>query len=138
MVAYSFHRQFHEPVETGAKRHTVRANRKRHARVGEPVQLYGGMRTRHCRKLVDPDPICTRVQLIEIAVLSDVNQRLGFITIDGIPLDNDEIEAFAKADGFTATAGATARQRMGRFWTIHHGVGLFEGVVIHWGEASNQ
>ena len=133
MVAYSFNRQFHDDVENRIKRQTVRANRKRHARPGEPVQLYAGMRTRHCRKLVDPDPICTAVQIIEIAVLTDIRQRLGFITLDGITLDDDEIEAFAIADGFHATTGATARQRMGRFWSIHHGPGLFDGVCIRWG-----
>lgn len=132
MVAYSFNRMFHDAVESRFKLQTVRANRRRHARPGERVQLYAGMRTRHCRKLVDPDPICTQLQLIEIAVLTDVRQRLGFITLDGITLDDEEIEAFAVADGFHATAGATARQRMGRFWSINHGAGLFEGVCIRW------
>ena len=132
MVAYSFNRIFHADVESLNKLQTVRAHRKRHAQPGEPVQLYAGMRTRHCRKLVTPDPICTSVSLVEIAVLTDIRQRLGFLTIDGITLDDDEIEAFAIEDGFKASTGATARQRMGRFWSINHGPGLFNGVLIKW------
>lgn len=64
MVAYSFHRMFAPDVEAMIKRQTVRAHRKRHARIGEPVQLYTGMRTKQCRKLVIPDPICHRVDEI--------------------------------------------------------------------------
>ena len=132
MVAYSFNKMFHADVESLKKRQTVRAHRKRHAHPHEPVQLYAGMRTRHCRKLVTPDPICTSVSLVEITVLTDIRQRLGVVKIDGITLDDDEIEAFAIEDGFKATAGTTARQRMGRFWSINHGPGLFRGVLIKW------
>ena len=132
MVAYSFNRMFHADVESLKKRQTVRAHRKRHAHPHEPVQLYAGMRTRHCRKLVTPDPICTSVSLVEIGVTGDVFHRLAFINLDGRSLDDDEIEAFAIEDGFKASETATARQRMGRFWSINHGPGLFSGVLIKW------
>lgn len=61
MVAYSFNRRFVSHVAVGLepgpwlpgmKRHTLRlprAGRSRHARPEQPVQLYSGMRTRHCR-----------------------------------------------------------------------------------------
>jgi len=35
MVAYSFRARFREPILVGAKRQTIRADRKRHARPGE-------------------------------------------------------------------------------------------------------
>ena len=57
MVAYSFKSQFEEPIVAREKRQTVRGFRKRHARPGEPIQLYVGMRTRNCRKILTPDPI---------------------------------------------------------------------------------
>lgn len=61
MVAYNFAAQFAEAVETRKKRQTIRAPRKdnRHAKVGDKLQLYTGMRTTNCRKLVNPDPRCT-------------------------------------------------------------------------------
>ncbi len=54
MVAYSFKAQFAEPILGGTKRQTIRANRKRHARPGELMQLYTGMRTRNYRLLMNP------------------------------------------------------------------------------------
>lgn len=136
MVAYSFNRRFHEAVETGAKAQTVRANRKRHARVGEPVQLYAGMRTKHCRKLVDPDPVCTGVDLVQIEIVPNLSDRLANVAINGCVLSDIEIENFALADGFKATVLTTARQQMGRYWSLAHGEGSFEGVIIRWGPKS--
>ena len=48
MVAYSFKRRFREPILAGSKQQTIRADRKRHARRGEALQLYTGMRTTQC------------------------------------------------------------------------------------------
>lgn len=45
MVAYSFRPQFIAPIQSGAKRQTVRGLRKRHAHVGELVQLYTARRS---------------------------------------------------------------------------------------------
>jgi len=139
MVAYSFRPMFGPQITALTKRQTVRADRKRHARPGEPVQLYQGMRTRHCVKLVERDPICSRVRPIEIAVSDLMPVAIVSITIDGIPLQREEIELFCRADGFAPSCvrdfgldGATARENMGRFWLKHHGQGRFEGVVIEW------
>lgn len=49
MVAYSFHPRFVDAILGGTKRQTIRMHRRRHARPGEEMQLYAGMRTRHCR-----------------------------------------------------------------------------------------
>jgi hypothetical protein len=132
MVAYSFAPQFHDQVSALQKLQTVRANRKRHARAGEPVQLYAGMRTRQCRKLVQTDPVCLDVRQIVIELGGP--SLIKSIEIEGIPLDADEIEAFAVADGFGSTlADGHARLRMGLFWTEHHPlVATFDGVVIRW------
>lgn len=141
MVAYSFAPMFAHQVATLIKRQTVRADRPRHARQGEAVQLYAGMRTRQCRKLVDPDPVCTKVQRIEIAVSSLIDVLVASIAIDGIPLTREEIETFARDDGFAPELlGAstpfpiqsTARANMGQFWQLNHGTGLFHGVLVRW------
>ena len=143
MVAYSFNAIFANQVSSLRKRQTVRAERKRHARPGEPVQLYAGMRTRSCRKLVHPDPVCSSVSKIEISLSILIDDMIASISIDGIPLRSEEIEAFAKADGFgveevgdwrfkaTGRRG-TARWNMGDFWMRNHGSGRFDGVLIKW------
>lgn len=142
MVAYNFNKVFVDQVSGLTKLQTVRADRKRHARPGEQVQLYHGMRTRVCRKLVDPDPVCTAVRKVEIGVSTLIDDMIASIWIDGIPLRAAEIEEFARADGFApehhgkvrigTTVLATARYWMGRFWLEHHGEGRFEGVVVKW------
>ena len=50
MVAYSFNSRFEVAIREGWKTQTIRAGRKRHARPGEMLQLFCGMRTAHCRK----------------------------------------------------------------------------------------
>jgi len=146
MVAYSFAPQFRDPVAQLIKRQTVRGPRKRHARPGEPVQLYTAMRTMHCRKLVDRDPTCVSVEPIEISTSELLDEGIASIAIAGRPLGKDEIEAFAAADGFDPGVfgawqfsgrsldmrPATARYWMGWWWMRTHGLGRFAGVLIKW------
>ena len=122
MVAYSFKKQFVQPIERGLKRQTIRAHRKRHARPGEFLQIYFGMRTQHCRKIID-DPKCLIVENIEIQVGPH-----GFedIRIDGDMLSAHDMKYLARADGFTDTGDMHA------FWHHAHGEGRFEGVIIKW------
>jgi len=133
MVAYSFMAQFAEPIVTLQKLQTVRGNRKRHARPGEPMQLYTAMRTRQCRKLLNVDPICRDVRDIMIGLNSRHPLLIEAISIDGMALDDSEIEDFAVADGFGgALAEGFARRRMGEFWVRHHEWNRFQGVVLRW------
>lgn len=129
MVAYSFQRRFCDDVAGLITRQTIRAERKRHARLGEPVQLYFGMRTKHCRKLVDPDPICTGVWPIVISELD----RPGAAFLEfpkGAPFDAGRSQRvsdeFAFRDGFNDADDFT------RFWRDTHGIGVFRGVLIKW------
>ncbi|MGB3317482.1 MAG: hypothetical protein WBA75_00455 [Sphingopyxis granuli] len=134
MVAYSFKAQFAEPIVAGTKRQTVRGDRRRHARAGEAVQLYTAMRTKHCRKILTPDPICVDVRAIEIGISASDPMIIAECAIDGIRLSDEEIEAFAVADGFSgALADGFARRRMGEFWLQNHEWNAFKGVVIRWG-----
>lgn len=147
MVAYSFAPPFRQQVAGLTKRQTVRAHRKRHARPGEPLQLYTAMRTKHCRKLVEADPICSAVVPIEISTSELLDEWIASIVIAGVPLSRDEIETFAAADGFDpgrfgmtkfpdirkpVLEIATARYWMGWWWTKTHGTGRFDGVLITW------
>lgn len=137
MVAYNFNSAFVSQIEARTKRQTVRAHRRRHARPGEDVQLYTGMRTKQCRKLVSPDPICTRNDEIRII------RRDGFrIELNHIPLSDRELHNFALLDGFDPIRqwphlpemhAFDPVELMRRFWAIAHpGHGDFEGVVIYW------
>ena len=124
MVAYSFKKRFVPLIEAGLKRQTIRGERKRHARRGEPLQLYFGMRTAHCRKIID-DPICEAVWPISLWVptkLEPCTIRFGGA---GRYIDHD----FAVRDGFESVEDFT------RFWFDTHGPGTFHGVVIGWGPA---
>lgn len=132
MVALSFKGQFAGPIVAGSKRQTIRMQRKRPPRVGENLQLYVGMRTKYCRKIV-PDVPCTEVRVIMITVDPTHPELIAGITFDGVDHFKDhEIERFAVADGFTASEGTTARRAMGNFWMRHHGPGEFIGHVIRW------
>lgn len=118
MVAYNFKKQFVPLIEAGLKRQTIRAPRKRHTRPGEAIQLYSGMRTRSCRKLVNPDPICISVEPLLM------NDELG-INLDNRWLSRNDLETLAVADGFSDWEAC-----LGFFEAVH---GFpFQGVLIKW------
>jgi len=123
MVAYSFKRQFVEPILAGTKRQTIRADRRRHARPGEEMQLYTGMRTKHC-KLIGR----TTCESIEPVLL--IVSGAGVIKINGTVLFSDQrMQEFARSDGFTSWAEMCA------FWRDVNGVtDEWNGVLIRWGE----
>jgi hypothetical protein len=121
MVAYSFKARFERAILDGRKRQTVRADRKRHARPGEPVQLYRSMRTKSC-KLLGVAP-CTGVSPIRIDVAGDALELHGVTTTR-----REGLDAFAQQDGFADWSELKA------FWIENHpGVTIFAGWVIYWG-----
>lgn len=126
MVAYSFQKQFVAEIQAGKKHQTIRSCRKnnRHARVGERLQLYTGLRTKNSQKLFERDPICTAVDDVEIHITND--GKIDKIVLNGKQLNSQEIETFAEADGFTS------RDAMSAFFLDYHGTGLFKGCVIKW------
>ena len=132
MVAYNFQKKFVLAIQAGKKHQTIRSYRKnnRHARVGESLQLYAGLRTKNCRKLFGKDPRCTSVDDVEIHITD--GGKIEQIVLSGRNLTSIEIEDFAKADGFIPADGLTARDAMGEFFLDYHGTGLFKGCVIKW------
>lgn len=114
MPAYNFKPQFVAPIRSGRKHHTIRAERKRRTKPGERLQLYTGMRTKMCMKII-PDPICTKVEKIEIHEFT--------VRVDGHILFADECHALAFHDGFDSF------EQMMRFW---EGRLPFHGEIIHW------
>lgn len=134
MVAYSFNKRFEEPIVTGhpatgvIKRQTIRADRKRHARPGELLQLYQGMRTTHCHKII-ADPVCVAVEPVRMALAGMCYVHLlGRDQLFHVPRQLDD---FARRDGFLHWADLQA------FWHAAHPESSdpearFTGVLISW------
>ncbi|TGT72963.1 ASCH domain-containing protein [bacterium M00.F.Ca.ET.159.01.1.1] len=123
MVAYSFKQRFSAPIIAGTKRQTIRADRKRHARAGEQLQLYTGMRTKQCKLIARAT--CIGVDLVMLNLADH-----GVVRINGIVLFSDAaMQKFARSDGFASWAD------MRDFWRDNHpGVEVFEGMLIRWGD----
>lgn len=96
MVAYSFMRRFADLVESDTKPHTIRDNNRngRHAKDGDDLQLYTGMRTKSCRKLRDAK--CVGVYEIDIQY---PHVRI-LISVGWLKLSRGEINQLAIGDGF--------------------------------------
>lgn len=127
MAAYSFKKQFVDPIRAGTKKHTIRADRKdgRVPKIGEPLALYCGMRTKGCFKILDDNPPCTAVQRIHISTYRAMSASWAgnLVFVDGVQLDPDECEQLARCDGFSDFA------MMMTFWD---GRLPFTGNIIHW------
>lgn len=133
MVAYSFKPSFIEPIRLLEKRQTIRLPRKRHARPGEPLQLFTGPRMQPTR--------------LGAAVCKGASQvRLDFrrdrVTLDdAIDIQGDEaLDAFAIRDGFPPWGAAADLLRpwefMSRWWRMTHPDNpVFAGVLIDWDDS---
>jgi len=131
VVAYSFRKRFVEPIRTGSKRQTIRADRKRHARPGELMQLYCGMRTRGCF-LID-ETICDRVQSVRLSFDGNVVaiSSLRF----GSPMQ--EITGAKALDLFATQDGFGDWNDMRAFWREEHGdISEWRAVLLTWNPLS--
>lgn len=123
MVAYSFNPRFEAPIKAGLKTQTIRGYRPRHARPGDMLQLFVGMRTRHCRRIL-PDQVCIDVMLVEIG-FDEADRGISDIRAGGVPVR--DLDTFAQRDGFADLADMSA------FWRASHKIsGTFHGVLIEW------
>lgn len=120
MPAYNFHACFAPYVVSGKKRQTIRAiGKRRHAAPGDRIQLYTGMRTKGCRKLVDPDPVCTFAATVYIC--RGIGSPAVLISGHETPDPDD----FARCDGFDDFYAML--DWLGKT----HGL-PFEGILIKW------
>ena len=122
MVAYNFQRRFAPPIVDGRKTQTIRAARRRHARPGEALQLFHGMRSTNCVKII-PDPLCIKVEPLHIQM--DAEGKFVEVQVGGGLVE--DLDAFALSDGFESLAD------MEGFWVMSHGLlHRFCGVLIGW------
>lgn len=121
MVAYNFKREFMRAIRDDKKRSTIRPNgKRRHARPGERVQLYTGMRTKHCQLLHDRE--CLKAEPIDFEITASGNIRR--LHIDGQPFSVDKL---AKQEGFESA------HAMGAWFHDQYGPDDFQGTIIVWG-----
>jgi hypothetical protein len=128
MPAYNFQARFASMVESGLKRQTIRAiGKRRHACPGDSLQLYTGQRTKQCRKLVSPDPVCVAVQSVYIykVVQRRHDNAVYQMYIDGKFVFQHEAAVIAEADGFEDKSDFFT------FFEEAHGM-PFHGVMIQW------
>ena len=114
MVAYNFQAQFAPAVERGEKLQTIRAEgKRRHARPGETVQLYTGMRRPGCRLL--------RTGTCHTSTYCAIYEN--GITLGNFPAIG--LDEFARADGFRDF------DHMKQWFRDTHGL-PFTGRLIAW------
>lgn len=124
MVAYGFKERFAEPILAGTKAQTIRPKgKRRHARDGDTIQLYTGMRTKKCR-LIATAP-CVGVWPIHLWFAGHDRVMIGTMLVDlGT---SAELDAFAVKDGFADWSAMKA------FWLdVHETVDDFIGMLIRW------
>jgi hypothetical protein len=120
MTALGFKAQFAGPVERREKCQSIRAKGDRF-KVGGAIQLYTGMRTKACRKLVSPDPVCILSNYIVL--------RPNGITFGTVAEQFPDVDEFARLDGFKDYAD------MHRWFTERYDDAYFVGRLIRWGAA---
>lgn len=126
MVAYNFQEQFIAPIRNREKIHTIRGKRKRHARPGEPTQLYYAMRTKQCALIGVAK--CVAVPPIEI----NISEQFGPLIwrLNGEDLNMSEMDRLAHNDGFKGGALQMAE------WFFNQYGEHFEGFLIEWDPAT--
>ena len=105
------------------KRQTIRAHgKRRHARPGDELQLYCGMRTKGC--FLIGKARCIAAERIVIWTGPDT---ISILLEKGKLLGPRQLRDFARADGFD-----DARDML-EFWKEEHGAPQkWEGVIVRW------
>lgn len=143
MVAYSFNRRFVTRIQVGLgqiehipateyvpKRQTIRAEgKRRHAKPGEVLQLYHGMRSSKCFKIGDAR--CVAVDDIRIFMRTEIIEIRRVDTFSSLIDKPAALDSFAREDGFEDWDGMRA------FWREEHAdklkhLGPFHGLLIRW------
>jgi len=121
MPAYNFQSRFAPLVKSGRKRQTIRRKRKdgRVPKVFDPLYLYTGQRTKHCRRLR-----VSKCRAVLPITMTGGKLAVSCVTVNGRSLPHHECEWLAKADGFRDW------EEM-RHWFAKPGL-PFHGHIILW------
>lgn len=139
MGLYNFQPRFAPFVLSGAKQHTIRAERAHPDKPGDICHLYTGLRTKRA-KLLGRFP-CVKVENISIITTADRDLVEAFavamqvpkhmiagpmVFVDKVQLHFSECEALARKDGFDGF------NEMMKFWSEPKSRLPFHGHIIHW------
>lgn len=119
MAILGFKKRFAGKVKSGKKRQTIRAFRKYPIKVGDPLYLYTGLRTKHAKRL--RVTTCLSTHLIHIDLSRNV-----IILPNAVFNTTGELNRFARRDGFSDWADMKA------FWKETHKGRMFKGTLIRW------
>ena len=120
MPLLNYRPQFAPLVESGDKRQTIRAFRKRLIKPGDRLYHYTGLRTKQCRKLLESD--CATTDRIKI-------YKNGNVHINATLLYESVKECLAFDDGFRREGHEW--EDMLAFFERTHGL-PFTGQLIRW------
>ncbi len=127
MSAYNFQARFEAPIKSGQKWQTMRpTGTRRHVRPGELIQLYTGMRTNACRKII-PDQRCLAVLPVRVyfsEACRPGNRMILVVSSAEVPFGHRL--AFADREGFANW------QCFEEAWAGIYGNGHWTGFCIQW------
>lgn len=125
MTLLGFKERFVPMIESRAKKHTIRAvpkDGKVRFKIGHPIQLYRRVRQKDSRKIIDIDPVCTKIEAITV---DRGYERRVHISINGVLLTYEQSNQLARADGFPHLADFEA-------FFVPKPDDTFAGHIIHW------
>jgi hypothetical protein len=151
MPAFSFKERFVPLIQNGTKTHTIRNRRKNGQlpKVGDPIYLYYGMRTKFCTKLgeepcidvksiyIDDANIILYERVLDLSELATAIRSPFHVSLPAFEvLDNQQRNDFAWADGFRPD-GSKPDFTVGSFYLMQKWWQLtndlpFVGDVIYW------
>lgn len=133
MPALSFKKQFAQPIWDETKVGTIRAKRKVPIKVGQPLFLYTGMRTKQCKKIGERRAIHVVPIRILPAAPDQSTPRVIYggegAAISGRLATSTDLDHFARGDGFASWDDMCA------FWHKEHPESKaqwFDGDWILW------
>lgn len=110
--------RFIPEVESGKKRHTIRRGKR--WRAGMRIDLFANVRQKTMHLIFRAPVTCVE----DIVIL--VGSVWFTVYINDHALDQTELVMLAIRDGFKSAADMHA------FWLKQHGLGSFDGQIVHW------
>lgn len=134
MTSLSFLQEHAPKILSGEKQHTIRAQRKKPIKPGEPLELFTGLRTSNVVGLMHTH--CTMVQPISIYSLCSMSDFLQgkcgaddlVVELNGGKLLQHEVYSLALEDGFTSIDRFFHFFLTNDRWTERGNI----GQLIHW------
>lgn len=153
MALFNFQERFVPFIQDGTKTQTIRTIRSYPQKVGAPMHLYSGLRTKYAKRIIEP-PTCTAVHTIFLfesgnvfiakQAYTKIEAREMLETLlpieanakpDGEWLRFDEKDQLAFVDGFKhgdkPMVISGCFEIMLRWWKLHHDL-PFVGHINYW------